>query len=35
MGTGSEQTIFQRRHKDGQQVNEQMFNITGDSEVQN
>ena len=35
MGTGSELTFFQRRYKDGQQVNEKMLNITSDSEVQN
>ena len=28
MGRGSEQTFFQRRQTDGQQVHEKMFNIT-------
>ena len=35
MGPGSEQTFFQRKYKDGQQVNEKMLNITSNSEVQN
>lgn len=28
MGRGTEQTFFQRRHTDGQQVHEEMLNIT-------
>ena len=28
MGRGPEQTFFQRRHTDGQQAHEKMFNIT-------
>ena len=28
MGKGPEQTFFPRRHTDGQQANENMFNIT-------
>ena len=28
MGRGSEQTFFQRRHTDGQQVYEKVLNIT-------
>ena len=28
MGRGSEQTFFQRRHTDGQQEHEKMFNST-------
>ena len=28
MGIGYEQRIFQRRHRDGQQVHEEMLNIT-------
>ena len=28
MSTGSEQTFFQRRHTDGQQVHENVLNIT-------
>ena len=28
MGRGSESTFFQRRHTDGQQAHEKMFNIT-------
>ena len=30
MGKGLEYTFFQRRHTDGQQVHEKMFNITID-----
>ena len=28
MGRGSEQTLFQRRHTDGQKAHEKIFNIT-------
>ena len=28
MGRGPEQTFFQRKHTDGQQAHEKMFNIT-------
>ena len=35
MGRGTEQTFFQRRHTDGQQLHKKMFNITNHQENAN